>query len=161
MLHNGTRLPLYAMIVWGLMLGGDGLLERALSIRPLTALGDSSYVLYILQAPLIQWMVLVSGNRYDALGLRFTLVALPVVIVLLHRDSTTRSRRAPRRGCARGWRGSSRARRHRRRRRCRRRSSYLAGSSITSMRKPPAASSTRSRCAGRSPPLVLMVTRTS
>jgi peptidoglycan/LPS O-acetylase OafA/YrhL len=82
MLHNGTLLPLYAMIVWGLMLGGDGLLQQALSIRPLTALGDSSYVLYILQVPLIQWMVLLSGNRYDALGLRFTLVALPVVIVL-------------------------------------------------------------------------------
>ncbi|MGZ3437994.1 MAG: acyltransferase family protein, partial [Polyangia bacterium] len=39
MLHNGTLLPLYGAGVWGLMLG-RGPLHRALSVRPLTALGD-------------------------------------------------------------------------------------------------------------------------
>src|SRR5581483_10379381 len=47
LLHNGGLLPLYAAIVWGLMLG-NGPLHRALSVRPLTAVGDSSYVLYVL-----------------------------------------------------------------------------------------------------------------
>ena len=79
MLHNGTLLPLYALVVWGLMLG-RGPLHRALAIRPLTALGDSSYVLYLLQVPLMQWMVLVAGRRYDALDARFTAAALAVII---------------------------------------------------------------------------------
>jgi peptidoglycan/LPS O-acetylase OafA/YrhL len=79
MLHNGTLLPLYGAACWGLMLG-RGPLHRVLALRPLTALGDSSYVLYILQVPLIQWMVLVTGNRYNAVGARFTAVALPLTI---------------------------------------------------------------------------------
>jgi peptidoglycan/LPS O-acetylase OafA/YrhL len=79
MLHNGTLLPLYGAGVWGLMLG-EGPLHRALSVRPLTALGDSSYVLYTLQLPLMQWMVLVSGRRYDAMDARFCAVALPLTI---------------------------------------------------------------------------------
>ncbi len=81
LLHNGALAPLYAAIIWGLMLG-DGPLHRALSVRPLIALGESSYVLYILQVPLLQWMVLVSGNHYDALGPRFTAVALPLVVAI-------------------------------------------------------------------------------
>ncbi len=79
MLHNGTLLPLYAAVVWGLMLG-RGPLHRALSVRPLTAIGDSAYVLYLLQVPLVQWMLLVAGRRYDALDARFTVVALPLVV---------------------------------------------------------------------------------
>ncbi|MGZ3427769.1 MAG: hypothetical protein ACXVCV_14020, partial [Polyangia bacterium] len=79
MLHNGTLLPLYGAGVWGLMLG-RGPLHRALSVRPLTALGDSSYVLYTLQVPLMQWMVLVAGRRYDAMDARFCAIALPLTI---------------------------------------------------------------------------------
>jgi peptidoglycan/LPS O-acetylase OafA/YrhL len=79
MLHNGTLLPLYGAGVWGLMLG-HGPLHRALSVRPLTALGDSSYVLYTLQVPLMQWMVLVAGRRYDAMDARFCAVAVPLTI---------------------------------------------------------------------------------
>jgi peptidoglycan/LPS O-acetylase OafA/YrhL len=79
MLHNGTLLPLYGAGVWGLMLG-HGPLHRALSVRPLTALGDSSYALYTLQVPLMQWMVLVAGRRYDAMDARFCAIALPLTI---------------------------------------------------------------------------------
>jgi len=82
LLHNGALLPLYALVVWGLMLGGQSPLHRALALRPLTALGDSCYVLYILQLPLVEWMVLVTGNRANALGARFTLVALPLVVAI-------------------------------------------------------------------------------
>lgn len=131
LLHNGALLPLYAAIVWGLMLG-EGPLHRALSVRPLTALGDSSYVLYILQVPLIQWMVLVTGSRYDALGPHFTAVALPLIVAIAvavhylaegHAQAWLRPRLAR-------WTTPVAV--------------YFAGSSITSMRNPPAASSTRS-----------------
>lgn len=83
MLHNGTLMPLYAVMVWGLMLGGDGALHRALAWRPLTTLGDASYVLYILQVPLMMWLVLVSGRQYGGhIGAGFTAVALAVILVL-------------------------------------------------------------------------------
>lgn len=89
MLHNGTLLPIYAVLVWGLMLG-DGPLHRALSLRPLTALGDASYVLYILQVPLMMWMILVSGRRYghggpDAPFTAVALVALLAAAIVLRR----------------------------------------------------------------------------
>jgi peptidoglycan/LPS O-acetylase OafA/YrhL len=79
MLHNGTLLPLYGALVWGLMLG-RGPVHRALSLRPLTALGDSSYVLYTLQVPLMQWMAVIAGRRYGELDARFFAVALPLTI---------------------------------------------------------------------------------
>jgi peptidoglycan/LPS O-acetylase OafA/YrhL len=78
-LHNGGLLPLYAAIVWSLMLGA-GPLHRALSIRPLTTLGDSSYVLYLLQVPLIQWLVLLTRQRSNAPTPLFTALALPLII---------------------------------------------------------------------------------
>ena len=79
MLHNGTLLPLYAMIVWGVMLG-HGPLHRALAIRPLTALGDSSYVLYLLQLPLIQWMVLLAHRDYHHLDAPFAATAIVLIL---------------------------------------------------------------------------------
>jgi peptidoglycan/LPS O-acetylase OafA/YrhL len=131
LLHNGALLPLYAAIVWGLMLG-RGPLHRALSLRPLTALGDSSYVLYILQVPLLQWMVLVTGNRYDALGARFTAIALPLILAIAVAVHHLAERRAQ------AWLRPQLARL------TTPLAGYFAGSSITSMRNPPAASSTRS-----------------
>ncbi|MDB4970431.1 MAG: acyltransferase 3 [Myxococcales bacterium] len=79
LLHNGALLPLYGLIVWGLMLG-VGPLHRALSVRPLTTVGDASYVLYILQVPLMQWMAVATGRRYGAGGFAFTAAALAITI---------------------------------------------------------------------------------
>jgi len=81
MLHNGTLLPLYAMITWGVMLG-HGPLHRALSIRPLTAIGDSSYVLYLLQLPLIEWMVLIAHRDYHHLDATFAATAMTLIIAI-------------------------------------------------------------------------------
>ena len=81
MLHNGTLLPLYAMITWGVMLG-HGPLHRALSIRPLTAIGDSSYVLYLLQLPLIEWMVLIGRRDYHHLDATFAATAMTLIIAI-------------------------------------------------------------------------------
>src|SRR5207237_536668 len=52
LLHNGLLVPLFAALVFGLAQGG-GVLGRALASRPLVALGDASYALYILQFPLM------------------------------------------------------------------------------------------------------------
>jgi peptidoglycan/LPS O-acetylase OafA/YrhL len=132
MLHNGTLLPIYAVLVWGLMLG-TGPLHRALSWRPLTALGDSSYVLYVLQVPLMQWMVVAAGRRYDALDARFTAAALVLVVgaaAAIHFlvEARAQSWLKPRlERWSTVWIGY-----------------FVAGSAMTSMRNPPAASSTRS-----------------
>jgi peptidoglycan/LPS O-acetylase OafA/YrhL len=83
LLHNGTLLPLYGAVVWGLMLGGRGPLHRALSVRPLTAMGDASYVLYLLQVPVMQWLVLAGGRQYGGgVDAAFTALALPIVIAV-------------------------------------------------------------------------------
>jgi peptidoglycan/LPS O-acetylase OafA/YrhL len=139
MLHNGTLLPLYGVIVWGLMLN-RGPLHRALSVRPLTALGDSSYALYTLQVPLVAWLVLAGGRVPTAIDAPFAAVMLVAVVaaaIVVHYVVEPR---------AQSW----------LRPRLERWSSmlpfvqpvaadgYLAGSSMTSMRNPPAASSTRS-----------------
>lgn len=79
MLHNGTLLPLYAAIVWGVMLG-RGPLHRALAVRPLTAIGESSYVLYLVQLPLIEWMVLLGGRDYHHLDAPFAAAAMVAIV---------------------------------------------------------------------------------
>ena len=66
LLHNGALLPCYAAIVWGLMLG-HGPLHRVLALRPITALGESSYALYTLQLPLMSWLI--SGRRSQSRAL--------------------------------------------------------------------------------------------
>lgn len=80
MLHNGTLLPLYGVMVWGLMLG-EGPLHRALATRPLTTVGNASFALYILQVPLMQWLVLASGRRYYGMqDPRFSAAALAAIV---------------------------------------------------------------------------------
>jgi peptidoglycan/LPS O-acetylase OafA/YrhL len=60
LLHNGLLLPLFGLAIVGLARGG-GLLGKVLAARPLVALGEASYALYILQVPLMYWMLLASG----------------------------------------------------------------------------------------------------
>jgi peptidoglycan/LPS O-acetylase OafA/YrhL len=81
MMHNGMLLPLYGMIVWALM-AGYGPLHRLLSLPPLVKMGDASYQLYILQVPLMMWLVVLGGRTYGYGGQDpgFVALALPLVI---------------------------------------------------------------------------------
>ena len=81
LLHNGALLPCYAAIVWGLMLG-RGPVHRVLSVRPLTALGESSYALYTLQLPLMSWLLVAGGRTPQAVDAPFTALAMLLVIAL-------------------------------------------------------------------------------
>jgi peptidoglycan/LPS O-acetylase OafA/YrhL len=55
LLHNGLIAPAYALIILGLALGG-GALVRLLSTRSLVFLGNASYTMYILHAPIYTWL---------------------------------------------------------------------------------------------------------
>jgi peptidoglycan/LPS O-acetylase OafA/YrhL len=79
LLHNGALLPCYGAIVWGLMLG-RGPLHRALSVRPLTALGESSYALYTLQLPLMAWLLVAGGRHAGAVDAPFAAVAVVLIV---------------------------------------------------------------------------------
>ncbi|HWE27558.1 MAG TPA: acyltransferase, partial [Polyangia bacterium] len=81
MLHDGALLPLYGVIVWALM-AGYGPIHRVLATKPLVKMGDASYQLYILQVPLMMWLVTLSGRNYgyDSQDAKFSSFALPTVI---------------------------------------------------------------------------------
>lgn len=53
--HNGMLAPAYAMVIFGLALEG-GVLVRFLSTPVLVFLGNASYSMYILHAPLYAWL---------------------------------------------------------------------------------------------------------
>ena len=55
LVHNGLLLPLYICTLFGLALGG-GPLAALLSTSPLVFLGNASYSIYILHAPIAFWM---------------------------------------------------------------------------------------------------------
>lgn len=54
LLNNGLLTPLFAALLVGLARGGG--LARVLASKPLVTLGKSSYVLYILHAPVALWL---------------------------------------------------------------------------------------------------------
>jgi peptidoglycan/LPS O-acetylase OafA/YrhL len=54
-LHNGLLDPAWALIVFGLALDG-GFLARALAAPTVVFLGNASYSMYILHAPISAWM---------------------------------------------------------------------------------------------------------
>ncbi len=71
-LRGALAAPLFAALVYTLASGG-GMLGRLLSWRPVFALGNASYAIYILQSPLMAWFLLVSqgvsaGGRREAVG---------------------------------------------------------------------------------------------
>jgi len=55
MLHNGLLAPVFALLVYAFA-RGVGPLSRALSVPPLTRLGEASFALYILHIPLLAWL---------------------------------------------------------------------------------------------------------
>ncbi|MGI9146829.1 MAG: acyltransferase family protein [Chloroflexota bacterium] len=52
--HTGAFLPIYAVLVYSLALGG-GPIGRVLGTRPLLVLGEASYGLYLLHFPVFWW----------------------------------------------------------------------------------------------------------
>jgi peptidoglycan/LPS O-acetylase OafA/YrhL len=81
LLHNGALLPLYGALVWTLLVG-RGPLHRALEARPLVAIGNASYPLYLLQVPVMMWLFLVTGRQPNAPGAGFMAAALPAIVLL-------------------------------------------------------------------------------
>lgn len=55
LVHDGLLAPAYAMVIFGLALEG-GILVRLLSMPVLVFLGNASYSMYILHAPVYAWM---------------------------------------------------------------------------------------------------------
>jgi peptidoglycan/LPS O-acetylase OafA/YrhL len=79
-LHNALLLPVFGGIIWAAA-GARGAVGRALKWRPLRRLGQSSYDIYILQMPLVYWVLLISHYSNIALsGLTFMWVMLPLLV---------------------------------------------------------------------------------
>jgi peptidoglycan/LPS O-acetylase OafA/YrhL len=53
--HDGLLLPIHALLILGLALGG-GMPARFLSTRTMVFLGNASYAMYILQEPVFDWL---------------------------------------------------------------------------------------------------------
>jgi peptidoglycan/LPS O-acetylase OafA/YrhL len=86
-LHNGLLAPVFAVLIVSLA-AGRGPLSAFLATRPLVALGDASYSLYVLQVPLlILWSQVVgrvaSGQFWGSGACTAALLALAVVASLL------------------------------------------------------------------------------
>jgi peptidoglycan/LPS O-acetylase OafA/YrhL len=72
-------LPLFGVAIFALARGG-GSLGRLLAARPLVALGEASYALYILQVPLMFWLALATGKQPGTTGPAFVLAYLGLAI---------------------------------------------------------------------------------
>ena len=57
----------------------DGLVQRALSCRPLVLLGNASYALYILQIPVRKWMPVIFTGEWDWIG---RLLYQPLLVII-------------------------------------------------------------------------------
>ena len=81
LLHDGLLLPVHALVVLGLALGG-GAIERFLSLRPLVFFGNASYAMYIFHAVIAEYMADVAKRLVSTklVGLHVTAVYIIVVI---------------------------------------------------------------------------------
>jgi peptidoglycan/LPS O-acetylase OafA/YrhL len=90
--HTGVFLPIYAVLVYSLAVGG-GPLGRFLGWRPMLLLGEASYGLYLLHFPVFWWTehvvallpfgnVLLRSKFFPVLEV-FAAVSLSVVVYLL------------------------------------------------------------------------------
>ena len=82
-LHNGLLAPVFALLIVSLA-AGRGPIDAFLATRPLVALGDASYSLYVLHLPLIiiwrKGVTLLAGDRFTAS--RTSTVAFVLVAIL-------------------------------------------------------------------------------
>jgi peptidoglycan/LPS O-acetylase OafA/YrhL len=80
LLHDGALGPLYGATVWALTCG-RGPLQRALAARPLTTLGNASFALYVLQVPVMMWLLIATGRAWPEMqSLPLTLLFLAIMI---------------------------------------------------------------------------------
>jgi len=81
LIHNGLLLPLHAMAIIGLALGG-GILPRILSWPPLVFLGGASYSMYILHAPVAMWIDFIAERYFHVHIVGFNFAAMYVFLVV-------------------------------------------------------------------------------
>jgi peptidoglycan/LPS O-acetylase OafA/YrhL len=80
-LHNALLLPAFGALLWAVACA-RGPVARLLGSRPFVAVGKATYGLYILQMPLMYWMLLVSQKAGVSLaGFDFLAVFVPLVLV--------------------------------------------------------------------------------
>ncbi|MGI8748677.1 MAG: acyltransferase family protein [Deinococcus sp.] len=83
-LRNALVIPFMAALIWGLA-HGRGMVARLLAWRPMIALGEASYSLYILHVPVYLWLDWARrhfSQTTSAPGFRFFLVYLGVLVLL-------------------------------------------------------------------------------
>ena len=81
-LHNALLLPVFGALLWAVACA-RGRVARLLGSAPMVAVGKSTYGLYILQMPLMYWLLLASQKAGVSLGgMRFLAVFVPLVIAL-------------------------------------------------------------------------------
>jgi peptidoglycan/LPS O-acetylase OafA/YrhL len=95
-LHNALLLPAFGAILWSVA-SAHGAVARVLGSRPFVAVGKATYDLYILQMPLMYWVLLGSQRAGVSLaGARFLAVFVPLVFattVITHRFVERHARR--------------------------------------------------------------------
>jgi peptidoglycan/LPS O-acetylase OafA/YrhL len=80
-MFNNTLLIFFGMMIYGLAQGG-GPIERALAHPWLVKLGEASYAMYILHAPLIWWTYWIDGRGPNLLNTHPVVVFVIYLIVL-------------------------------------------------------------------------------
>jgi peptidoglycan/LPS O-acetylase OafA/YrhL len=81
MLHNALLLPAFGALLWWVA-GARGPAARLLGSRPFVSVGKATYGLYILQIPLMYWLLLASQRAGVSLGGgAFLAVFVPLVLL--------------------------------------------------------------------------------
>ena len=80
-LHNGLLLPLHAVVILGLALGG-GTVARILSSGSMVLLGNASYSVYIFQSPVASWVALIAKWVFSRKVSGIGITAIYVVVLV-------------------------------------------------------------------------------
>jgi peptidoglycan/LPS O-acetylase OafA/YrhL len=95
-LHNALLLPAFGALLWSLA-SARGAIAKLLGSRPFVSVGRATYALYILQMPLMYWLLLASQAAGVALpGTRFLAAFVPLVLAttaLVHLTVERRGRK--------------------------------------------------------------------
>jgi peptidoglycan/LPS O-acetylase OafA/YrhL len=92
MLQLGLLAPLFAAFLYAIA-GARGPVVRALGARPLTALGDASYALYLLHFPALRYAERLAGGPLPAPQLVAVIAALQLVCLAVYRGLEAPARR--------------------------------------------------------------------